>query len=237
MRLKSTLRIGAVLLAVTAFAQQPAEQKPQKLRVSWDVLKGVLERKVEPQLPVDANGKPMHGHVMLRINIDKTGSVVRAASLNGNPELAGAAIEAVQQWKFKPYLLNGEPVELESEVELNLKSAHGAPTISPSRPPDGAYAMQPRTMRVSNDVMVGLLIRRIDPRYPEEAKANHTQGNVVLRVTIDKDGNVADVKPVQGDAMLADAAMKAVSQWKYRPYLLNGKPVEVETTITIQFHI
>jgi TonB family protein len=145
MRLKSTLRIGAVLLAVIAVAQQPSERKPQKLRVSWDVLKGLLERKVEPQLPVDANGKPMHGHVMLRINIDKTGSVVRAVSLNGKPELAGSAIEAVQQWKFKPYLIYGEPVELESEVELNLKSAHGAPTISPSRAPDGAYAMQPQS--------------------------------------------------------------------------------------------
>ena len=237
MKLKATLRIVGVLLAVTAVAQQPSAQKPQRLRVSWGVLEGILERKVEPELPVDAKGKPMHGHVVLRINIDKTGNVARAISLNGGPELASAAINAVQQWKFKPYLLNGEPIELESEVELNLKSTHGAPTISPSRAPDGAYAMQPRTMRVSNDLMVGLLIRRIDPRYPEEAKANHTQGNVVLRVTIDKDGNVADVKPVQGDAMLADAAMKAVSQWKYRPYLLNGKPVEVETTITIQFHI
>jgi len=237
MRLKATLRIGAVLLAVTAFAQQPSEQKPQKLRVSWDAIEGNLEHKVEPELPVDAKGKPMHGHVVLRINIDKTGNVARAASLNGNPELADAATNAVQQWKFKPYLLNREPVELESEVELNLKSAHGAPTISPSRAPDGAYAMQPRTIRVRNDVMVGLLNRRIDPRYPEEAKANHNQGNVVLRVTIDKDGNVADMKPVQGDAMLADAAMKAVSQWKYRPYILSGKPVEVETTITIQFHM
>jgi TonB family protein len=237
MRLKATLRISAVLLAVTAFAQQPGEQKPQKLRVSWGVLEGILERKVEPELPVDANGKPMHGHVVLRINIDKTGSVARAVSLNGNPELANAAINAVQQWKFKPYLLNGEPVELEGEVELNLKSARGAPTISPSRPPDGAYAMQPRTIRVSQGVMDGLLIRRIDPSYPEEAKANHIEGDVVLRATIDKNGDVADLKPVQGDAMLTDAATKAALQWKYRPYLLNGKPVEVETTITLRFHM
>ena len=98
MRLKPSLRIGAALLAVTAFAQQPGEQKPQKLRVSWDVLKGLLERKVEPQLPVDANGKPLHGNVLLRINIDQTGNVVRAASFNGNAELAGAA-NSLTDWR------------------------------------------------------------------------------------------------------------------------------------------
>jgi len=121
MKLKTFLAILAAALAATAFAQQSEVKPPQKLRVSWSVLEGMLERKVEPQLPVDANGKPMHGHVGLRINIDKTGSVARAVSLNGNPELAGAAINAVQQWQFKPFLLNGEPVELDSEVELNLK--------------------------------------------------------------------------------------------------------------------
>jgi protein TonB len=77
----------------------------------------------------------------------------------------------------------------------------------------------------------------VNPDYPREARKNHVQGDVILQATIDKEGNVAGLKVVRGEPILADAAVEAVKQWKYRPYLLNGEAVEVETQLLIKFHM
>jgi len=75
----------------------------------------------------------------------------------------------------------------------------------------------------------------VQPEYPADAKADHVQGQVVLQATIDKEGNVAKLELVSGHPMLAPAAIEAVKQWKYRPYLLNGAAVEVETQVTVNY--
>lgn len=90
---------------------------------------------------------------------------------------------------------------------------------------------------VKSGVMVGLMLKRVDPRYPTKAKLDHIQGEVILNAIIDKEGNIKNLKVVSGDPILADAAEEAVKQWKYRPYLLEGQPVEVKTTITVRFHL
>jgi TonB family protein len=131
MKISSLLMITMMALAFTVFAQQAGDHKPQKLRVSWGVIKGNLENKIQPELPMDGRGKPMHGNVVLRINIDRQGNVWRTARLDGKPELADAATNAVKQWKFKPYFLNGEPVEVETAVKLKLNTAHEALPVSP----------------------------------------------------------------------------------------------------------
>jgi TonB family protein len=90
-------------------------------------------------------------------------------------------------------------------------------------------------VRVSQTVSQGQLINKVYPKYPAEAKAGHIQGPVVLQVTINQQGEVADLKVLTGNPMLVQAAIDAVKQWRYRPYLFQGKPVEVETTITVNF--
>jgi TonB family protein len=93
----------------------------------------------------------------------------------------------------------------------------------------------PSSQRISQGVSDGLLIKRVQPVYPQQALQMHTQGVVSLAATIGKDGSVRNVKVVSGSAMLARAATDAVRQWKYRPYLLNGEPIEVQTEININF--
>jgi len=73
--------------------------------------------------------------------------------------------------------------------------------------------------------------------YPQSAKQLHIQGTVQLEETIGKDGNVKNVKALSGDATLARAAIDAVKQWKYKPYTLNSEPVEIQTTITVNFRL
>jgi protein TonB len=90
-------------------------------------------------------------------------------------------------------------------------------------------------VRVSSGVAQGLLIRRVSPTYPPMARMARIEGLVVLQATIGKDGRVQNLRLVSGHPMLVQAAMDAVKQWLYKPYYLNGEPVEVETTININF--
>jgi TonB family protein len=81
----------------------------------------------------------------------------------------------------------------------------------------------------------GHLLQRVPPTYPQRAKELHIQGKVLLEAVVGRDGKVRDVRVISGDAMLAEAAVGAVRQWEYEPYVLNGVAVEVPTRITINF--
>ncbi len=96
-------------------------------------------------------------------------------------------------------------------------------------------AIAPQTHNISQGVTSGMLLKRVQPVYPAQALQMHIQGTVSLRATIGKDGLIKDVKVLSGPATLARAATEAVHQWKYRPYTLNGEPVEIQTDININF--
>jgi TonB family protein len=93
------------------------------------------------------------------------------------------------------------------------------------------------SFRVSQGVSQGLVVKKVAPVYPATALQLRKQGPVELMATISKDGAVTRVQVLSGDLMLANAALEAVRQWKYRPYLLNGEPVEIETQITVNFRL
>jgi periplasmic protein TonB len=157
--------------------------------------------------------------------------------------------------------LNGEPtVNKTSEAPLRVKAA--APSAKPqpqteeaaAQPPsplgmkssDGANLSSllpaPNTSRptlarvkLSQGISQGLLIKRVAPKYPSAALQMHLEGTVQIEARIDKEGIVTNPKVVKGDHILAAAALDAVRQWRYKPYYLDGEPVEVETEITINF--
>ncbi|HKM84601.1 MAG TPA: TonB family protein [Terriglobales bacterium] len=91
------------------------------------------------------------------------------------------------------------------------------------------------TARVSQGVSQGLLIKRVQPRYPQAALAVHAQGAVQIEATINKEGSVTNLKVLSGDPILARAALEAVRQWRYKPYYLDGEPIEIQTDITVNF--
>ena len=83
--------------------------------------------------------------------------------------------------------------------------------------------------------MEGNLIYRVQPEYPALAKLARIQGSVALRAVISKQGTIENLQAVSGPPLLIKAAVDAVRQWRYRPYVLNGDPVEVDTQITVNF--
>ncbi len=105
-----------------------------------------------------------------------------------------------------------------------------AGTEQAARPP-----AVPVRVRVSPGVTQGLLITRVQPKYPKKARKKGIQGTVVLHALISKSGDIASLELVSGDPLLAPAAIDAVKQWKYKPYLLQGQPVDVDTQILVNF--
>jgi periplasmic protein TonB len=101
------------------------------------------------------------------------------------------------------------------------------PTVAPAPP-------NVRPFRTST-MLQGSLIHRVDPLYPPMARAARIQGAVVLAAVIARDGTIKNLQLISGHPLLVEAAMEAVRQWRYKPYILNGEAIEVETQITANF--
>jgi periplasmic protein TonB len=123
-------------------------------------------------------------------------------------------------------VVNGIPGGVLSEV---LGSAGSAPVLAKTPAP------APKRIRVPAPMAEANLVYDVAPKYPPEAGRARIEGTVVLSAVIGKDGTVEDVRVKSGLSVLAQAAIEAVKQWRYRPYLLNGEPVEVDSQITINF--
>jgi len=95
----------------------------------------------------------------------------------------------------------------------------------------------PSRIRVGGNVQAASLVRKVDPIYPPIAKTAHISGTVVLHAIIGKDGSVQNLEYVNGPPLLMKAAMDAIKQWRYKPTMLNGEPVEVDTTISVVFSL
>lgn len=123
-------------------------------------------------------------------------------------------------------VVGGIPGGVLSEV---LHSTGSAPVLAKTPAP------APKRIRVPSQIAEANLVYDIAPKYPPEAGRARIEGAVVLLAVIGKDGSVEDVRVKTGLSVLAQAAIEAVKQWRYRPYLLNGEPVEVDSQITINF--
>ena len=242
------------LLLLIAFTSLAASQVgPGHIRVDDNVMAGRMFRRVPPVYPPLARQARIQGTVILKVTITKSGEVANIQLVSGHPMLAPAAIEAVKQWKYDPYLLNGDPVEVETNVAVNFTLSDKPPAagvtgnvsagpaggvvsgVVTNNPGDQTSAAVPQRIRVSAGVAQGLLLSKVNPLYPPDARDQRIQGVVILQATIDKEGNVASLQLISGHPLLAPAAIEAVKQWKYRPYLLNGNPIEVNTQVQVNF--
>jgi TonB family protein len=230
---------------------------PQRIRVSQGVSSRLIAKKVPPQYPHEAREQHIQGQVVLKAQISKEGDVIQLELVSGHPMLVPAAIEAVKQWKYKPFLLNGQPLVMETQVTVNFTLAPPEDSSTDPNPSgvvgnvpggtpcgqtgaaDGAVLARnadgPQRVRLSGDVAQGLIATKIQPEYPELARTARIQGTVCLKAVISKEGDVAEIHLISGHPTLAQAAIDAVKQWKYKPYLLDGRPVEVETQVTVNF--
>ena len=177
------------------------------------------------------------------------------------PPPAAAPVHVVKQ--VQSDIINGElrtPTKIPKKILENLKEDEAPPQMAAAGVvggvaggiPGGAMngviggiisstpvavpkVATPQRVRVSAGVTSGLLVRKVNPVYPPLARQARISGTVVLRAVISKDGSIENLSLVSGHPMLAPAAIDAVKQWKYKPYLLNGEPVEVDTEVQVNF--
>jgi periplasmic protein TonB len=138
---------------------------------------------------------------------------------DGAPQISGSG----------PYLPGVRPGDSQGMPNL---FATGTRPVMPTPPPAAAT----HSIRLSH-MSEGNLIRKVQPAYPPLARSARIQGQVVLQAVISRQGSIENLSVVTGHPMLVQAAIDAVRQWRYRPYILNNEPVEVETQITVNFSL
>lgn len=151
----------------------------------------------------------------------------------------GGAVRAAADGKAATCLSSGDIVRENSQVASTAFAATagaGPAAGAKAAKPSSSSNSVPSRIRVSAGVMQGMRLSSVPPVYPADAKKARQQGSVVLHTVIGTDGNVKSVDVVNSAGVSLDqAAMDSVRQWKYRPYLLNGTPMEVDTQITVNF--
>lgn len=260
-RARRLIRMAAVVAAVgvASFAAQAQVADPSDgankqaslgpVRIAGGIMAGRLISRKFPVYPPEAKAAHIGGPVILHAVIARDGTIRNLQVVSGPDILRQGAIDAVSQWVYQPYLLNGEPTEVDTTITVNFNlgpSDRPGDPIPPAAQTDQASAQSPPGIvglkplgpaRVSGGVMAGHILTKVMPVYPVEAKKNHVSGSVVMRALIGKEGDIESLEAISGPPMLKDAALRAVKQWTYQPYLLNGEPTEVDTTIVVNFNL
>jgi TonB family protein len=206
----------------------PTPLPPGVFRIGGGVSAPVPTVRPEPEYSEEARAAKWQGAVLLQLVVDPSGvpqniQVVRPLGLG----LDQKAIEAVQKWRFRAGLKDGQPVPVMANIEVNFRlqeSPEPVAAVGGSRP-----------VTVGGKVMESRIIQKVPPEYPANAKTARVQGAVELSIVIGTDGKVQNAAILSGPPLLTQAALDAVSQWVYQPFMLNGQPVAVNSTVTVNF--
>lgn len=170
---------------------------------------------------------------MLTVKLKQGGSV-RDARLRGPESLRAPAIRAAKARKYKHRVVYSFPDAHEMMVEVTFpRDGNGKPEVRQALPGGVSSCVYPQAVRISPEVMQSRLMKRVEHTVPAEAQ--QVEGTLVLRSRVDKDGKVYKAEKVSGPDALSAPFIEAVKAWKYEPFLLNGDPVEVETTVEWKF--
>ena len=216
--------------------KSPAEQAPSAT-ATGDSTKLVPIKIVRAAYPEIAQQNKISGEVIVKAVVGEAGDIIETELVSGDATLAPAALEAVKQWKFEPFIKSGKPVRVvtklpfEFEFLENLDAKGNAISVpATSNSPASRF-------HFASSVKDTTLLHKVYPAYPPLAMAARISGTVFLAATITKEGGVQNLHLISGHPMLVNAALDAVRQWRYRPFLLKGEPVEVLTTITVNFQM
>lgn len=262
---RSLIVAGCALIAatacVTALALQvnPPAPPPQSaqaengaaLEVKPGEMMGNLLTKVAPVYPPFVKAARVQGTVIIDATIGKDGRMENVEAVSGPVMLRQSAMDAVKQWTYKPYLLNGSPVEVTTKINViftlgdkpmdeqgTAEEDHSHNDSGPAAEsaPEAAQNSAPvdaKSVDLSNN-----LLTHVDPVYPAAAKKDKINGVVLLSFTIDQDGAPKDI---QVEKSLRDdfdqSAMDALRQYRWKPFLLNGSPVEIKLKMEFNFKL
>jgi TonB family protein len=241
---KSILALAAVMSLAQAAALANVQEP---VRIGGDVKAPERIKYVPPVYPEIAKTARVSGVVILEALISPSGDVADARVLRSIPLLDQAAIDAVRQWKYATTTLNGMPVPVVLTVTVNFtidnmpsetvvtNTAPMRSDVTPFTEPIVAEWKGAPPIRVGGDIKAPERVRYVPPVYPIEAQRSKISGMVIIQAIIDENGDVALAKVLKSVPLLDSAALDAVNQWRYTPTLVNGVPVPVVMTVTVNF--
>jgi len=222
--------LGGVVSGVLGGVSKEEQEAPDAVRATGEIKPPKLVDKVDPVYPEEARKKRVEGVVILEATTDKEGKVVNTKVLRSVDLLLDrAAEEAVRQWKYEPFIINGKRIGVIFTVTCRFKLK------------DVKTEEFDQSAVIAGDdkeIKPPKLLEKVNPVYPEEARKNKIQGVVVLRVRVDEQGRVEQTMLIKSESSLLNKpAMDAVKQWKYEVLNLKGKPTPVVFNVTISFKL
>ncbi len=233
--------LAALPLTATPSVRMPQEEPAagEPVRVGSRVMANKLVHQVDPEIPGHAGSSRPLAQFILSIVIDGNGEVQRVEILQGDkahPPSNSAVPDAVRQWRYEPFLLDGKPVPVRTTVFLRLPRAEAVGTTSSHGSPHPEPTVD-EPIHVGTNVMADRLIHRVDPEIPSGLESDGPLGLIILSIVVGKNGEVQEVTVVRGDkgdSRLNSAAVDAVRQWRYEPYVFQGKPIIVRTAVLLR---
>lgn len=210
---------------IPAFAQESLEP----VSVPEETMQKLRIHTVRPVLP-EESGTAIPGTVALSAIINKTGGIESVEAVSGHPTLVPAALHAVKQWRYRRYEVNGIPRAVETTIHVEFSNDSKASIETPVPRMESPVLVTP-------DEEPAQLVYRAAPTYPPLARQARIQGTVMVRITINQSGEVRDVQLVSGHPMLAPAAVDAIRKWRYVPYEIDGRTVEIQTDVQVIFRM
>ncbi|MGH9591050.1 MAG: energy transducer TonB [Terracidiphilus sp.] len=203
---------GAVLLALALFPLLYPEALPRLVNIDLMTAPPLQQEQQPPPRP-------------------QAQRIVRTSDMMGSQLRAPRVIPPDVYMQLTP-----EPPPATSAATMPMGSPFGGDLFAfTGRAIGPSIRPEPQKARVSQGVMDGLLIQRVMPEYPPIAREMRIEGTVILQANISKAGTIENLRVISGPELLRGAAMAAVRQWRYQPYPLKGEPLEVETTVNVQF--
>jgi hypothetical protein len=206
------------------------------MRVSPRVFSGLLEHGVKPVYPEHAIRAGTKGDVTLMVQTDDTGRVIRSLAVEGDPLLVAASVEALKDFRFRPYLFTGGPLSVESQIafRFTLMGEGDKSKASTDFTFDVPFRPEFRTRAIKEGVLVGFPRRVSGPDPLLLPELSSQSGAIYLTVTIGSDGKVKDVEVVAGATNLVGPVVAAVKQDVFEPQLVDGQAAQ--TTAQESYH-
>lgn len=216
-----------------------------QVRISGAVAAGQVISKVNPTYPPEARAQGVAGAVVLHAIIGKDGTIQQLAAISGPPMLVPSAMDAVKQWVYQPYLLNGQPVEVDTTITVNFSLDTQQSLVPPPPPPPDSTnetaqlaAPDAGAYNVGGSVRPPILTYSPAPEYPQDARKAKLSGQVIVAMIVDSNGQPQNVHVARGlGNELDEKAVEAVQQYRFKPATRDGEPVPVNLKVEVNFRM
>jgi TonB family protein len=220
--------VGGVVGGV-AGAKDAKQFEGDAVRAVGEVKPPKLVKMVKPVYPKLAKEARVEGVVIVEAKTDENGNVFDARILRSIPVLDQAALDAVKQWKYEPMIIDGRPRKVVFTVTVRFT------LDEPEHRAIDKFAEG--AVKAEGDIKPPVLIKEVAPVYPEAARQAAVEGVVILSVKTDETGRVVDTMVLRSIPLLDQAAIDAVRQWVYEPFVKDGKAQPIVFTVTVRFQL